>query len=127
MDFVTKVVAAINAAHIDCGAEYGTARLEKKRGQIHAYAGIKKVRLERLRAGVSDVTAQVRVTVQAFGADGSAVRSAAEEKVIPAVMGCDEEIYSAEISETYYDIKTDRVYCEIIFEVRRGGYDICVG
>lgn len=127
MDFITKIVAAINAAHVDCDAEYGTSRFEKKRGQIHAYAGIKKIRLERLRAGVSDVTAQVRVTVQAFGADGSAVRTAAEDKVIPAVMGCDEEIYSAEISETYYDVKTDRVYCEIIFEVRRGGYDICVG
>lgn len=126
MDFISKIVSAVNAAAIDCSDEYGTSRFEKARGQVHAYAGIKKIRLERLRAGLSDITAQVRVTVQAFGSDGASVRKAAEETVIPAVMGCDEEIYCAEISETYYDVKTDRVYCEIIFEVRRGGCDICV-
>ncbi|MDE6764432.1 MAG: hypothetical protein K2J73_12245, partial [Oscillospiraceae bacterium] len=90
-----------------------------------SYAGIKKIRLERLRCGVSDVTAQVRVTVQAFGSVGEKVRESAEKTVIPAVVDSGAEIYSVEISENFYDIKTDRVWCEVIFEVRRHGYDIC--
>ena len=120
MNIVNPIITAISEAGIPCCDEYGADRFEKKRGEVHAYAGIKKIRLERLRCGVSDVTAYVRVTVQAFGSEGEAVRTAAEKTVIPAVMDG-----SAEISETFYEAKCDRVYCEIIFEVRRHGYEIC--
>ncbi len=125
MDIIDNVIAAVNAAGIRCDEEYGFGRAEKTFGEVHAYAGIKKLRLERLRGGLSDVTAQVRVTVQAYGASGSAVSEAAEKIVIPAVLGCGEEIYCAEVSETSCDVKTDRVYAEILFDVRRCGYDVC--
>ena len=125
MNIVNPIITAISDAGIPCCDEYGADRFEKKRGEVHAYAGIKKIKLERLRCGVSDVTAHVRVTVQAFGSEGEAVRTAAEKTVIPAVMDGGAEVYSAEISETFYEAKCDRVYCEIIFEVRRHGYDIC--
>ena len=125
MDIVNPIIAAIAEAEIPCCGEYTSDRFEKKRGQVHAYAGIKKIKLERLRSGVSDVTAHVRVIVQAFGSKGEAVRTAAEKTVIPAVTDSGAEVYGVEISENYYDIKTDRVWCELIFEVRRHGYDLC--
>lgn len=124
MDIIDNVIAAVNAAGIRCEEEYGFVRAERT-SEIHAYAGVKKLRMERLRGGLSDVAAQVRVTVQAYGAAGSAVSGAAEETVIPAVLGCGEEIYCAEVSEISRDAKTDRVYTEILFDVRRCGYDVC--
>lgn len=125
MNILNPIITAVSDAEIPCCSEYGSDRFEKKRGEIHSYAGIKKIRLERLRSGVSDVIAQVRVTVQAFGSLSEQVREAAEKTVIPAVVDSGAEIYSVEISENFYDIKTDRVWCEVIFEVRRHGYDIC--
>lgn len=125
MDILNPIITAVSDANVPCCSEYSADSYEKKRGEIHSYAGIKKIRLERLRSGVSDVIAQVRVTVQAFGSLGEEVRETAEKTVIPAVVDSGAEIYSVEISENFYDIKTDRVYCEIIFEVRRHGYDIC--
>lgn len=125
MNIVDPIITAVSEADIPCCGEYSSDRFEKKRGEVHAYAGIKKIILERLRSGVSDVTAYVRVTVQAFGSEGEAVRTAAEKTVIPAVVNSGAEIYGVEISENFYDIKTDRVWCELIFEVRRHGYDIC--
>lgn len=125
MNILNPIITAVSGAKIPCCSEYSADRFEKKRGEIHAYAGIKKIRLERLRSGVSDVIAQVRVTVQAFGSLGEEVREAAEKTVIPAVVNNGAEIYSVEISENFYDIKTDRVWCEVNFEVRRHGYDIC--
>lgn len=125
MNILNPIITAVSEAEVPCCSEYSADSYEKKRGEIHSYAGIKKIRLERLRCGVSDVIAQVRVTVQAFGSLGEEVRETAEKTVIPAVVNSGAEIYSVEISENFYDIKTDRVYCEIIFEVRRHGYDIC--
>jgi len=125
MDIVDPIITAISEAEIPCCGEYTYDRFEKKRGEVHAYAGVKKIRLERLRCGVSDVTAYVRVIVQAFGSESEAVRMAAEKTVIPAVIDSGAEVYGAEISENFYDIKTDRVWCELIFEVRRHGYDLC--
>lgn len=125
MDIVDPIITAISEAEIPCCGEYTYDRFEKKRGEVHAYAGVKKIRLERLRCGVSDVTAYVRVIVQAFGSEGEAVRAAAEKTVIPAVIDSGAEVYGVEISENFYDIKTDRVWCELIFEVRRHGYDLC--
>lgn len=125
MDILNPIITAVSEAEVPCCSEYSADSYEKKRGEIHSYAGIKKIRLERLRSGVADVIAQVRVTVQAFGSLGEEVRETAEKTVIPAVVDSGAEIYSVEISENFYDIKTDRVYCEIIFEVRRHGYDIC--
>lgn len=125
MDIVDPIITAISEAEIPCCGEYTYDRFEKKRGEVHAYAGVKKIRLERLRCGVSDVTAYVRVIVQAFGSEGEAVRMAAEKTVIPAVIDSGAEVYGVEISENFYDIKTDRVWCELIFEVRRHGYDLC--
>ena len=125
MKILDPIITAVSEAGIPCCSEYSADRFEKKRGEMHSYAGIKKIRLERLRCGVSDVTAQVRVTVQAFGSVGEKVRESAEKTVIPAVVDSGAEIYSVEISENFYDIKTDRVWCEVIFEVRRHGYDIC--
>lgn len=125
MDILNPIIAAVSAAGVPCCSEYSSDRIEKKREEIHAYAGIKRIRLERLRCGVSDVTAQVRVTVQAFGSVSEAVRRAAEKVVIPAVVDSGSEVYGVEISENFYDAKTDRVSCEVLFEVRRHGYDIC--
>ena len=125
MNILNPIIEAVSDAGVPCCSEYSADRFEKKRGEIHSYAGIKKIRLERLRCGVSDVTAQVRVTVQAFGSVGEEIRETAEKTVIPAVVDSGAEIYSVEISENFYDIKTDRGYCEIIFEVRRHGYDFC--
>jgi len=125
MDIVDPIITAISEAEIPCCGEYTYDRFEKKRGEVHAYAGVKKIRLERLRCGVSDVTAYVRVIVQAFGSESEAVRMAAEKTVIPAVIDSGAEVYGVEISENFYDIKTDRVWCELIFEVRRHGYDLC--
>lgn len=125
MNILNPIITAVSGAKIPCCSEYSADRFEKKRGEIHSYAGIKSIRLERLRSGVSDVIAQVRVTVQAFGSLGEEVRDAAEKTVIPAVVNSGAEIYSVEISENFYDIKTDRVWCEVNFEVRRHGYDIC--
>lgn len=125
MNILNPIITAVSEAEVPCCSEYSADSYEKKRGEIHSYAGIKKIRLERLRSGVADVIAQVRVTVQAFGSLGEEVRETAEKTVIPAVVDSGAEIYSVEISENFYDIKTDRVYCEIIFEVRRHGYDIC--
>lgn len=125
MNILNPIIKAVSNAKVPCCSEYSADRFEKKRGEIHSYAGIKKIRLERLRSGVADVIAQVRVTVQAFGSFGEEVRETAEKTVIPAVVNSGAEIYSVEISENFYDIKTDRVCCEIIFEVRRHGYDIC--
>lgn len=123
---LTEIISAVTAAGIDCDREYcSIPGYESKKNIVTAYAGIRKVRFERLRNGISDISVQIRVTVQAFGADGALVQSAAEKKVIPAVMGCDEEIYGAEISEVKYEAKNDRVYCEVTFDVRRCGYDIC--
>ena len=92
MDFVNPIITAISEAEIPCCGEYSSDRFEKKRGQVHAYAGIKKIRLERLRCGVSDVIAHVRVIVQAFGSEGEAVRTAAEKTVIPAVIHSGAEV-----------------------------------
>lgn len=125
MDIIDNVIKSVRNAGIDCFEEYGRSRVSEKRGELHAYAGIKGIKMERLRGGLSDVTAQVRVTVQAFGSNGAEVSAAAEKTVIPAVLGCGEEIYCAELSEVFYDVKTDKVYCEILFEVRRCGYDVC--
>lgn len=125
MKILDPIITAVSGSGVPCSNEYSADRFEKKRGEIHSYAGIKKIRLERLRCGVSDVTAQIRVTVQAFGSLGEEVRETAEKTVIPAVVDSGAEIYSVEISENYYDIKTDRVWCEVFFEIRRHGYDIC--
>ncbi len=126
MSIITNIISAVTAAGIDCEREYcRVTGYNLPRGRLYAYAGIKKIKLDRLRNGVSDAFVQVRVTVQAFGADGAVIQNAAEKVVVPAVMGCGEEIYGVEISETFYDVKSDRVYCEIIFDVRRCGYDIC--
>ena len=128
MNIITKIISAVTAAGIDCEREYcRTSGYNGKKGVPSAYAGIRKIRLERLRNGVSDISVQVRVTVQTFGREGAFVQTAAEEFVIPAVMGCGEEVYGAEISETFYDVKSDRVYCEVIFDIRRCGYDVCGG
>ncbi len=125
MDIVDSVIASVKKAGIDCFKEYGGERIQKSSGAVHAYAGLKKLRMERLRDGLSDVTAQVRVTVQAFGVSGAEVSAAAERTVIPAVLDCGEEIYCVEVSEISYDVKTDKVFCEILFEVRRCGHDVC--
>lgn len=128
MDIISKFASAITDTGIRCGYEYPRKYgFDVKKGEITAFAGIKSITLNRLRDGLADVTAAVRVTVQAFGSDGENILSAAEKKVLPAVMKCGEEIYSAVISEVMYDGKSDRVYCEIIFEVRRDGCDICGG
>lgn len=125
MDIVGKIIPAVRSAGIECFEEYGFEPIAEKLKGIHAFAGIKKIRMDKLRGGLCDVSAQVRVTVQAFGRDGSAVSETAEKTVIPAVLGCGEEIFCAEISETFYDVKTGRTCCEILFDVRRCGYDIC--
>lgn len=125
MDIIDNVIKSVKNAGVDCFKEYGSERVSKNRGVIHAYAGIKSIRMEQLHGGLSDVTARVRVTVQAFGRCGGEVSKAAEKTVIPAVLGCGEEIFCAELSEVFYDVKTDKVCCEILFEVRRCGYDIC--
>lgn len=128
MNIITRIISAVTSAGIDCEREYCRKNgYNSAKGVLHAYAGIRKIRLERLRNGVSDASVQVRVTVQTFGGEGALVQTAAEEIVIPAVMDCGEEVYGAEISETFYDIKTDRVYCEVTFDIRRCGYDVCGG
>ena len=128
MNIITKIISAVTAAGIDCQREYcRTNGYNGKKGFLHAYAGIRKIKLERLRNGVSDVSVQVRVTVQTFGSEGALVQTAAEEIVVPAVMTCGEEVYGAEISETFYDVKSDRVYCEIIFDIRRCAHEVCGG
>ena len=128
MDIISKFASAVRDAGIPCGYEYPRKYgFDVKKGEITAFAGIKSITLSRLRDGLADISAAVRVTVQAFGSDGENILSAAEKTVLPAVMKCDEEIYSAVISEVMYDGKSDKVYCEIIFEVRRDGCDICGG
>ena len=122
MDIVSKFISAINAAGIPCFPEYpGAKGFEEKKREITAFAGIRKILFESLREGISDISAEVRITVQSFGSDGEKVFSAAREKIFPAAMECGEEIYSAEISGIMYDGKTDRICCEIIFKVRRSG------
>ena len=121
-----NIIKAVGSAGIVCEREYcrlnGYSRKESK---PCAYAGIRKVSFSRLHGGAADISVQVRVTVQAFGLDGSAVQGFAEQSVIPAVLGCGEEIFGAELSEVQYETKTDRVYCEIFFDVRRCGYAVC--
>lgn len=128
MDIISRFASAITASGISCEREYPQKYgFDVKKGDITAFAGIKKITCGNLREGLADLLAEVRVTVQAFGAEGGDILSAAEKKVIPAALKCGEEIYSAVISEVMYDGKSDRVYCEIIFEVRRKGYEICGG
>lgn len=128
MNIISSFASAISEAGIPCGKEYPRKYgFDVKNCDITAFAGIKKITLGNLRAGLSDLLAEVRVTVQAFGAEGSDILAAAEKRVVPAALKCGEEIYSAVISEVMYDGKSDRVYCEIIFEVRRKGYEICGG
>ncbi|MBQ8176955.1 MAG: hypothetical protein IJ035_08000 [Oscillospiraceae bacterium] len=121
-----NIINAVNAAGVSCQREYcrinGYDRVEKKPS---AYAGIRRISFEKLHGGAADVSVQVRVTVQAFGLDGNAVQGCGEKIILPAVMNCGEEIFGAEISEVQYEVKTDRVYCEIFFDVKRCGYGIC--
>lgn len=120
-----KIVSAVSAVGIDCEKEYCRGNgYGSRKGKISAYAGIKKISLGRLRNGVSDASVQVRVTVQAFGSDGGSVQEAAEKIVVPAVMACGEDFFGAEISEIFYDVTADRIYCEVIFDVRRCGHGI---
>lgn len=128
MHIISKIVNAVSAAGIPCLAEYSANnRYDVHKSGFHAFAGMKKLGFARLRAGLADVSAEVRVTLTAAesSADGSVLLETAEKIVLPAVMGCGEEIYSAEISEVKHDTKKDRLYCEIIFTARRDGYGIC--
>lgn len=121
-----NVINAVNSAGVPCEREYCRINgYSETDGKSSAYAGIRKISFEKLHGGCSDVSVQVRVTVQAFGLDGTAVQSCAEKIILPAVMDCGEEIFGAEISEVHYESKTDRVYCEIFFDVKRCGYGIC--
>lgn len=125
-NILDSVITAVSGAGVPCEREYcRLAVYNRNDGKISSYAGIRKVRFERLHGGTADVSVQVRITVQAFGADGNAVQKCAESIVVPAVMNCGEEVFGAEISEVQYDPKTDRVYCEIIFDAKRCGYGIC--
>lgn len=121
-----NIINAVTLSGVPCEREYcrlsGYNRAEKK---LSAYAGVRKVSFTKLHGGCADAAVQVRVTVQAFGLDGTAVQECAEKVIFPAVMNCDEEIFGAEISEVQYEAKTDRVYCEIFFDVKRCGYGIC--
>lgn len=121
-----NVIKAVVSAGIPCEGEYcrlnGYNRTERKPS---AYAGIRKISFSRLHGGEADLSVQIRVTVQAFGLSGSAVQGCAEKIILPAVMNSGEEIFAAEISEVQYEVKTDRVYCEIFFDVKRCGYGIC--
>ncbi|GEM_PF-2841062 len=125
-NILDNIISAVNSAGIACEREYcriaGYNRADKS---VSAYAGVRKISFERLHGGSADVSVQVRVTVQAFGSDGSEVQNCAENVVVPAVLNCGEEIFGAEISEVQYEAKTDRVYCEIFFDVKRCGYGIC--
>lgn len=128
MHIISKIVNAVSAAGIPCRAEYASDhRYDASQKGFHAFAGMKRLSFARLRDGLADVSAEVRVTLTAAenSADGSVLLETAEKIVLPAVMGCGEEIYSAEISEAKYDAKKDRLYCEIIFTARRDGYGIC--
>ncbi len=123
---IDNIITAVCSADVPCEREY--CRLNgysEANAKPSAYVGIRKVSFEKLHGGCADLSAQVRVTVQAFGSDGSSVRECAEKVVFPAVLGCGEEIFGAEISETCYELKTDRIYCEIFFDVKRCGYGIC--
>lgn len=121
-----NIINAVNRASVPCEREYcrlnGYNRAENKPS---AYAGIRKISFEKLHSGSADVSVQIRVTVQAFGLDGSAVQGCAEKIILPAVMNSGEEIFGVEISEVQYESKTDRVYCEIFFDVKRCDYGIC--
>ena len=125
-NILDNIINAVNSAGIVCEREYcrlaGYNRADKS---VSAYAGVRKISFERLHGGSADVSVQVRVTVQAFGADGGKVQNCAENIVVPAVLNCGEEFFGAEISEVQYEVKTDRVYCEIFFDVKRCGYGIC--
>lgn len=125
-NILDNIINAVNSAGIVCEREYcrlaGYNRADKS---VSAYAGVRKISFERLHGGSADVSVQVRITVQAFGADGGEVQNCAESTVVPAVLNCGEEIFGAEISEVQYEVKTDRVYCEIFFDVKRCGYGIC--
>ncbi len=121
-----NIINAVNDAGVPCEREYcrinGYNRSEKKPS---AYAGVRRISFEKLHGGTADVSVQVRLTVQAFGLDGNAVQGCGEKIILPAVMNCGEEIFGVEISEVQYEVKTDRVYCEIFFDVKRCGYGIC--
>lgn len=121
-----NIINAVNAAGVPCEREYcrinGYNRAERKPS---AYAGIRRISFEKLHGGTADASVQIRVTVQAFGLDGNAVQGCGEKIILPAVMNCGEEIFGVEISEVQYEVKTDRVYCEIFFDVKRCGYGIC--
>lgn len=121
-----NIINAVNSAGVPCEREYcrlnGYDRAERK---PLSYAGVRRISFSKLHNGSADVSVQVRVTVQAFGLDGSAVQGCAEKIILPAVMNSGEEIFGAEISEVQYETKTDRVYCEIFFDVKRCGYGIC--
>ena len=121
-----NIINAVNSAGISCEREYcrlnGYGRTDTKPS---AYAGIRKVSFEKLHSGCADVSVQVRITVQAFGLDGAMVQGCAEKIILPAVMNSGEEVFSAELSEVQYEVKTDRVYCEMFFDVKRCNYGIC--
>lgn len=121
-----NIINAVNDAGVPCEREYcrinGYNKSEKKPS---AYAGVRRISFEKLHGGTADVSVQVRLTVQAFGLDGNAVQGCGEKIILPAVMNCGEEIFGVEISEVQYEVKTDRVYCEIFFDVKRCGYGIC--
>ncbi|MBQ5320046.1 MAG: hypothetical protein J6K17_13205 [Oscillospiraceae bacterium] len=125
-NILDSIITAVNSADIVCEREYcRLAGYSKASRSVSAYAGIRKISFEKLHGGSADVSVQVRVTVQAFGSDGTAVQTCAEKVIVPAVMNCGEEIFGAEISEVQYEVRTDRVYCEIFFDVKRCGYGIC--
>lgn len=124
-NIVDKVISAIRAAGIECEREYcRMSGYRREKGRCSSFAGIRKIRFERFRNGASDITVQLRVTVQGFDVDGQEVQDTAEKKIVPAVMNCGEEVFGAEISEVRYEPSTDRVSCEIFFEVKRGGYGV---
>lgn len=125
-NILDNVIKAVNSTGVVCEREYcrlaGYSRTDKT---VSAYVGVRKISFEKLHGGSADVSVQVRVTVQAFGSNGSEVQKCAESVVVPAVLNCGEEIFGAEISEVQYEVRTDRVYCEIFLDVKRCGYGIC--
>lgn len=127
MYIISKIVNAVAAAGIPCEAEYTKSRLDVHKSGFCAFAGMKRLSFSRLRAGLGDAAAEVRVTLRAAEniSDGAVLLETAEKIVLPAVMGCGEEFSAVEISEVKLDGKTGRLYCEIIFTARRGGYGIC--
>lgn len=116
MNAVNKFIAAVSECGIPCNYEFSDYPITVLQKPVCAFAGVKKLTVN----GNEKVpSVQVRITLQGSEkrVDGAFLTETAENVVVPAVLGCGENVSKTEISEVKQNVKTGLLYCEIVFEI----------